>query len=99
MLRKTDLFRPLPKTQHARVSSQNVGCFFDYEKYTDQKIICANLLKIPDDMLFEELSIFAKNHYKYRDVLYYNLQTVTKADIGDKDLDGYYELENTKKHF
>jgi len=88
-----DLVRPFPKNIKIE-KSKNIDCYFDYKKYVRIDILCKNLLKLNDNNLFEALSIFGKNHYNFRDTLYYNLQELTISEIYDKNIDGTYVLSS-----
>lgn len=96
MLTIIDVLKPLPKRINIKANEENIGCFFNYKKYVNFKQICKNLISIDDDKLYSALDLFAKNHYKYRDTLYYNLQTVSKEDIYSDDVIGFYLLEKDK---
>ena len=93
MLNITDVLKPVPKNINIEIDKKNIGCFFNYKKYVSVKELCKNLLSVSDDKLYSALDFFAKNHYKYRDTLYYNLQTVTVEDVYSDDLNGFYLLE------
>ena len=92
MLRVIDAYKPLPRNVNYKVNYNHVGCFFDYKKYVDIKKMCRNLKQIGDANLYNALKTFAKHHYRYRDVMYHNLETVEKEDVLDEGLLGYYIL-------
>lgn len=86
-----DLVKPFPKKIKIE-KSKNIDCYFDYKKYVSIEKVCKNLLELSDNALFEALTIFSYKHYKYRDTLYYNLQTLTIVENYEKRLLGSYTL-------
>lgn len=93
MLSIRKLIKPFPKKLKIR-ETDNIGCYFNYKKYASIQKVCENLLSLNDENLFEGLRIFSKNHYKYRDTLYYNLQTVSIGKLTKKDCAGIYSLSD-----
>lgn len=90
-----DLVKPFPKKIKIE-KSKNIDCYFDYKKYVSIEKVCKNLLELSDNALFEALTIFSYNHYKYRDTLYYNLQTLTILEFNKKHTLGTYTLTKEK---
>ena len=83
-------FRHIPKKYELKVNEKNIGAYFDYKNYVNINKVCENLLTQNDDLLFNALSIFSKHHYKYRDILYHNLQDLTIEKMcNDKDCATY----------
>lgn len=95
MLTKFQIFSPFPKRCIFKKEEENISCFFDYKKYVSMKKVCENLLLLDDDNLYSALAKFSKNHYDYRDTLYYNLQDIEIEEVCDNSLAGYYILSDT----
>lgn len=86
-----DLVKPFPKKLKIE-KSKNIGCYFNYKRYVNISTLCKNLLELNDNSLFEALTVFSNNHYKYRNTLYYNLQDLTIVENYEKRLLGSYTL-------
>lgn len=96
MLKITKLYRPLPKKFNLIVCNENINKYFSYKEYVNISTLCKNLLELNDEALFNCLSIFSKTHYKYRDTLYYNLQTLNIEKSKIKGMTAYYILSRTE---
>lgn len=92
MLRLIDAYKPLPKNANYKVDYSHVGCFFNYKTYVNMPAVCRNLRNIADADLYNALSAFSKQHYKYRDIMYHNLETVEREELPEEGLLGYYIL-------
>lgn len=92
MLRVIDAYKPLPKNVNYKIDYNHVGCFFDYKRYVDVIAMCKNLRQVADEDLYRALEVFSKHHYKYRDTMYHNLETVEREEVMDDGLLGYYIL-------
>lgn len=92
MITLIDVYKPLPKNANYKVDFNHVGSFFDYKTYVSMTAVCKNLRNIADADLYNAISTFSKYHYKYRDAMYHNLETVEREEVLDKGLLGYYIL-------
>ena len=84
---------PFPKKVTYVRNDKELECYFNYRKHVDMKKICDRLLKIDDEIFYNALAIFSRNHYKYRDILYYNLQTINVEQRYGEDTVGSYILD------
>lgn len=94
MLTKIKVFKPLPAYVHFNLSRKNIEHYFDYKKYTNMSTIAKNLED--KDILFGALDVFSRNLYEYRNVLYYNLETLEIERLISKKIHGMYLLNENE---
>ena len=100
MLRIIDILKPFPKNYVLTVEEKNTVAYFNYRKYVNINEMCQNLLALNNEKLFETLSIFSKKHYKYKDILYHNLQGLNIIKMNDnKEYAGYTHAANRLTYF
>lgn len=93
MLKAIELIKPIPKKYQLKVNEKNTAAYFNCKKYVSVDKMCKTLLTQNNDLLFDSLSIFSKNHYKYRDILYHNLQDLTIKKLDDNKQTACYIID------
>lgn len=93
MLKRVNIYRPLPKNISCEMDQSHLKCCFDYKTYVNINKMCENIRSIGDSGLYDALDVFSKKHSKYKSLLYSNLETVQKEELKGDKVEGYYVLD------